>query len=1038
MGFRSPRSGLQQVGIASAFQPLSDERNTRLTSTLSSTNSDRQPNSSRTSGLFSQRVSVSEHRRRLRAETRSMTNEELTRMEREAARNLETLSRTSTAAPNLMTTSAATDFSPPLPTDPPPANPPPPPVPAPPVRNTATHNIWAYSTSLIDPLHPAEEAQTITESIGLIRDILRDSGTRLLNLITNMSMDILSNSERDASARVPVHVFTGNLRRDLMASSSDSDTENPEVNITRTPNTTFRGWDNELIELNSISDDNFFSRLRRNSTGPQISDRMTFETEPESESPSRQGGINVSNRMTFELDNASEVPSREGGINVSLSDDRFRVRSQGSWAMNSSPHPTRADSPRPAPSDRAASTVPQMGPPSEAAPSARDEPQPGPSSAPDGPDAPDPNQPSTSRGYARPRSSDIAAQAFRRVKMGVYTLQKHTLTLANMWLRGDLTTCRELRILWEELRRRIQALPNFYNRSLLERCMLLSELRVMPELPTRPRTSARGRPSSRRSLRVRIQNRARSEETIRMRYERDRNPNEAENGVARSNANASDSQSKSKSPTTSKSNIPRTSNSNTPSTSNANTPSTSITTTATLSSNTPDISNSTTAGTSNSNNPTTSNSNNPSTSRNATAGPSTSTENTNDNRSSRAARAQRIQRNRVQRLQQRYRWRADESRRADIFLPFRLSRLRPRTRSNLIRSLEQNATRHVIRTRAMKILSVMFNMMMMCLEERGLNQLIINMLKTLKKALALTCFMMMSNRNMPRDRPRDAPADQNTESADVVRIQNVDHSGPINVDDNVDDPHSLRLIRCDAVTSSTQTENIYPIKPLPSPQTSPTTDSRVEMNNRLAVQIAAANRNTSSTAKRRRDVYLETRRQKALHRTNPKKHPYIRRRFPITPHWIPALRTLPPELLYNNRLTPRSPPADPVAGPSNAWPGNRPEQPILGREVRENFLRLAHLRLRSAARTRFRRLQTIRLSTIPSARDMFGLEDFPGENRTEDVDELEDLGSGRLQFNAMLASEGLLQVNDLPPAAEANMRLARIHEYLQPIILAQV
>lgn len=553
---------------------------------------------------------------------------------------------------------------------------------------------------------------------------------------------------------------------------------------------------------------------------------------------------------------------------------------------------------------------------------------------------------------------------------------------------------RELRTMWEDLRRRILALhreaggrsdaPSFYTRSLLERCMILTELTDMTDLSSRQLGRA-----SRRT--------ARSAEGSQI---------TARNGEG--------------------------------SATNSNSAS------------------------------------------NTTAEASTSAENTSDNRNSRAARSHRIQRNkRLVRLQQAYRWRAeDEVRRRERNAPiFRISHLRSRHPSNLMRTVEQNATRHVIRTRAMKVLSVMFNMMMMCLEERGLSQLIINMLKTLKKALALTCFMMMSNRNMPRSSSNATPAAQSVDSADVVRIQNAEHSGPVNVDD-AEDPHSLRVVRYDAdahaheptdartqtdakqQTASTSSTQTTPVDELPSPMPSSTSQS---WSHRLAVQISAANRNNSNTAKTRKEMYQETRRQKALHRTNPSAHPFIRRRFPpVLSHRIPAMRSLPPGR-FHHRISPRSPPPGPdAAGPSNA-PDNPRDPSVFGSlpyDDRDNFIRLAHIRLRTAARNRFRRLQTIRLYTPSSVREMFALQDFQGENRPDPVGAGEEadnpLGvngshvfprNQRAQFHAMLAGEGvlpLMQVNDLPPAAEAQaqagpaQRLPRIHEYLQPIILAQV
>lgn len=270
----------------------------------------------------------------------------------------------------------------------------------------------------------------------------------------------------------------------------------------------------------------------------------------------------------------------------------------------------------------------------------------------------------------------------------------------------------------------------------------------------------------------------------------------------------------------------------------------------------------------------------------------------------------------------------------------------------------------------------MFNMMMMCLEERGLSQLIINMLKTLKKALALTCFMLVSNRNVPRPGANPTPAASGVDSMDVVRIQNVDHTGPVNVD-GPDDPASPRVASASgagastseggdppAATSSplggraatsraTSMEQESPGEELPSPAPSPSASVGSRWSHRLAVQIAAANRNTSATARNRRELYQESKRQKALHRTNPSVHPLIKKRIPpVSSHRIPVLRSLPsrsgPSVVRTPRVQP--PPEEPVAGPSNAPPpaNDATDSPPRNRDLsefdnRENFIRIAHM-----------------------------------------------------------------------------------------------
>lgn len=966
---------------------------------------------------------------------------------------------------------------PPLPTEPPPSRPPPPPEPTPGPSNAGPSS---------GPTDPDGEANTINESLDLIRDILRDSGTRLLNLITNMSMNILSNSERDESTRVPVHVFTGNLRRDFMASSSDSETEHTEVNITRTPNTTFREGQAET------------SDQRQNTTlAPQISGRMTFEPEPPPEPPARRGLIHIPDTLLFELEQARiRNRARREGLTVSMPNDGFHDRTVTHISLDPlSPSHVRSPSPEYTPSPSTSTA-------------ARDEPQPGPSSAPDSTDF-NPDMPSTSRGNFWSRGPEIpAAEAICRVQMGVTALQKHTLQLANMWLRGDRTSMRELRTMWEDLRHRIVMLyresgsradaPSFYTRSLLERCMILTELTAMSDLSAhrygrysrRPVRSGEGNqaarsPDSNQTTRTGDGNQAaRTEEANLAARSRNNNPTGRSTTIIQAPRTRDGNQAARFEETTL---TARSRNINEPERSTTSNQACKTGDTS-QSARTGEIKLATRKGHANQglrNGPWnqaarnggsgSSSSNTPSTS-NATAGPSTSSGCTNSSRSCRAARAQRILRNkRLVRLQQAYRWRAeDEVRRRERNSPiFRISNLRSRHRCTMMRSAEQNATRHVIRTRAMKVLSVMLNMMMMCLEERGLSQLIINMLKTLKKALALTCFMMMSNRNTSRSATAATaaaatpatpatpaapatPATPTVSSTDVIRIQNVDHCGPVNVEDSYD-PHSLRVVRYNAEpannrsdakqtasTSSTQTTPVHRLPTLPNAISH-------AWSHRVAVQIAAANRNNSSTAKTRRDMYIETRRQKALHRANPTAHPFIRRRFPpVMSHRIPAMRSLPPGW-FHHRISPRSPPPGPDAGPSNA-----PDQagdPAVPQD-RENFIRLAHIRLRTAARNRFRRLQAIRLYTPSSVRDMFALQDFQQENRAEPIriedDELEVAFGApvlrtRAQFHALMAGDGvlpLMQVNDLPPAAEAQagqaQLLPRIHEYLQPIILAQV
>lgn len=286
------------------------------------------------------------------------------------------------------------------------------------------------TTNSSTQMSPDGDAQSINESLDLIRDILRDSGTRLLNLITNMSMNILSNSERGEEGerrrtRPRMRLFSGDLRRDFLASSSDSDSDHTEVNILRTPNSTFR---------------------ESETSGPE-------RAAPPTPGPAAPAADTPTDRMVFEL--SEDAPDDDADVVVSLSSRRFRVRTQSASAVEDAPQAAR-------------------------------EPVAGPSSRVDPDPALDPATPSTSRDNIWLRGPNISAEeAYRRVRSGVSTLQKHTFELANMWLRGDRTTMRHLRTMWENLRRRIFALrrdtvrqdsPGYYTRSLLERCMILTEM----------------------------------------------------------------------------------------------------------------------------------------------------------------------------------------------------------------------------------------------------------------------------------------------------------------------------------------------------------------------------------------------------------------------------------------------------------------------------------------------------------------------------------------------------------------------------------
>ena len=937
------------------------------------------------------------------------------------------------------------------------------------------------SSTQMSPSTAPVDAQTINESLDLIRDILRDSGTRLLNLITNMSLSTLASVERSIprrgsgsrahsdesesggrtrGGRPRVRLFSSTWRREFLSSSSDSDSDqSSEVNIFRTRNTTFREDEPRVNDRPSASTPS--ERL------PHPTDRMVFELNEESRNsvPPREPG-----------------PSREaGGINVSLSNNRFRVRTQSdSMSTDVAPPPTGVGTSSSPPGSSATAPpvepVPETEPtPAAATPTATDTAPAAVADVADGADASEPraqstsdfnpDRPSTSRDDFWNRGGAVPPdEAYRKVRSGVNALQKHTVQLTNLWLRGNRTTMRELRGMWENLRRRIlmlhretgrQDVPSYYTRPLLDRCMMLTD---MTDNLTR---TARN-----------LRNNARNEET-------DRHANGSRNAPQ---------------------------------------------------------------NTSNANNNQTEGERNPSNGNSADNRPSQGARSSHPRSSPNTRFSPPLRR----RLQSSYRWRAEDELRRRSRNPT-TNRLIPRyinrSRRDFARAIEISATRHEIRMRAMQVLSVMFNMMMMCLEERGLSQLIISMLRTLKRALALTCLIVMSNRNNGRTATTQAPTPQRVESLDVVRIQNVEH----NLDVNVDGPDELAPLgnpqraaepvvnRSQQTSKDNKTKNEE--KPSTSQagtveksnknkrphddstQTPSTSHSRVSQrySHRLAVQIAAANRNNSATARNRRDLYMESRRQKALHRTNPTAHPLIKKRIlpPVSNYRIPALRSLPLRASVSRFRSPRIDPQnnEPVAGPSNAPPpGDNPNlQESPGSELmnefehRVNFIRIAHMqavRLRNAARNRFRRLQTIRLYTPSSVREMFSLQannsDYhaagasPGPSGASgsaaggassaggsggasgaggaggasgssgaggaegaarfplamfrphilsaraDPAGREELSH---QFHTVLNNVAmpLMQMSDLPGNDGGSaQRLPRIHEYLQPIILAQV
>ncbi|XP_039764807.1 uncharacterized protein LOC120637187 [Pararge aegeria] len=851
------------------------------------------------------------------------------------------------------------------------------------------------STTSQSPSSTPADAHTINESLDLIRDILRDSGTRLLNLITNMSLSTLqhvssggeiplrfsetsagvraqsgdndSGDRPRASSRPGVRLFNSNLRPCILSSSSESDSDqSPEVNIFRTRNSTFREDDARDPDRSSGAGPSNSSEQE-----PHPTDRLDFEL------------------GEFRLQNPD---SETGGINVSANSSNFRVRTQSN-AAGEGPSTSNADN----------QDVPET-------------------SEQNNPSDINSNLPSTSGDNFWGSGRIPPAEAYRKVRGGVNAMQKHCTQLTNMWIRGNRATMPELRNMWENLRRRIlvlhretgrQDLPSHYTRSLLDRCMMLTE--VADNISRTPSRNSRTQSSNQ------------GESTINSESTNTENvsTDEPEQGTSREN---------------------------------------------------------------------------PSSNRQPLASKSPLTKSSSFNWSPSLRR----------RLQSSYRWRPEtEIRRrsrnpASTRLPQRNTN---RPRRDFARAMEISATRHDIRMRAMQVLSIMFNMMMMCLEERGLSQLIIQMLRSLKKALAITCLLLMTNRNNGRASNNTSP--QRVDSLNVIRLENVDHTGPVNVDgpdepahnpnpnelekDRLQSSASKRIKRDNSTSAQAISENNSQQTSAPLASTSSQSNISQQWSNRLAIQISAANRNNSSTARNRRDLYMESRRLKALHKTNPIAHPLIKKRVfpPVSSHKIPSLRLLPNRANRRPLRAARteSQSAQPVAGPSgilsgDARPSRLPPEMMNEFEHRINLIRLAHMqavRLRNAARSRFRRMQTIRLYTPSSVREMFNFpptNERPPENRStlqdQDSPNRRSFSSSfdyrpllltrerilsrgatsrpteesRLeQYQAAIedaaaAAVPLLQVGDLSisnPSTQRNppQRLPRIHEYLQPIILAQ-
>ncbi|GBP66568.1 Activating molecule in BECN1-regulated autophagy protein 1 [Eumeta japonica] len=855
--------------------------------------------------------------------------------------------------------------------------------------------------------------QTINESLDLIRDILRDSGTRLLNLITNMSLSTLASVERSIPRRPSmshthtensdraqrtrnrqsrIRLFSSRFRNEFLSSGSESDNDpSLEVNIYRTRNSTYP-------ERNpDISDDQLATHLSYRPT-----DRMIVDLDLDDDTRNNNGN------------SSSEQNITSNRINIRVSNNRFRVRTHNDNDQNQSNDSSSTRTPQ---ENNDGNNTPQETPLDFRTSRA--------STSRDNYWMNDPLDLNPDRSSSGSISSE---EAYRRVKLGVNALQKHTGVLTNMWLHGTRTSMQELRTMWENLRRRVlslqrqtgrQDVPSYYTRSIMERCRILTEMsrNISSDLITRVNLNTR-----QRNLNAETESLERTQENNeRMRPQPDRNETSA-----------------------------------------TNEPSTSGMT-------------------------------------NEVNSQTHSPKNT-----ARSPRSNAASRRRVRFLVESLRCRSNNElrRRSRVSNTSRWSHRNPnrqgRRESN--RAIELHCTRNEIRVRAMQVLSVMFNMMMSCLEERGLSQLIIFMLRTLKKALGLTCLLLMTNRLNRNTENRstnqnpeassinlDAPSTSEPQRNNEHTHNITQNSSDVNMEQNEgsnstspwptseteeENPYRDRRQQTQEQNSATNTTNLT----VPGTSNNRPLPMSHKWSNRLAVQISAANRNFSATARHRRELYLEFKRQKALHRCNPHAHPITKKRIspPTATYRIPALRIGP----VKNRMTsglsapPRRTPAPVIPSPPlNPADGGQSAPDGLGSLVdrafdsptvrqRINFFRMAQLhafRLRNAARNRIRRLQTIQLYTPSSVREMFAWQPPSGENQSENQSSL----SGPRELANLIPFTAFRQrfhptrsgvnesrepqyeffLNDHPTAdaqrGTSSNAPPRIHEYLQPIILAQ-
>lgn len=212
---------------------------------------------------------------------------------------------------------------------------------------------------------------------------------------------------------------------------------------------------------------------------------------------------------------------------------------------------------------------------------------------------------------------------------------------------------------------------------------------------------------------------------------------------------------------------------------------------------------------------------------------------------------------------------------------------------------ELEISRDTIRFHARRVLALMFNAMMQCLEAEHLGTQIIVMLRSLKKALGLTCLLLMSQ-------PLLNPAAQGATSSTQESQPSTSNSPATNMEE------------------SEVNEGTASATPAPDPPAEPQPSS--SWIDRIAIQISAANRNTSSKAKKRQERYNIFKKSQALRNRNPSLRSHSSKKAPSNN--VPVTTGLPSEK-REDRSMPM--PVEDNAVPSTSGlqrgndPANRPE-----------------------------------------------------------------------------------------------------------------